>query len=66
MGGGLAALCGDEAQQVDARHYTRDDGHGAVAAARVRPLLRAHESEVIAVEPVRQLVQRGVEAHLRG
>lgn len=62
--GALAALCGDVAQQVDAGHDAGDDGHRAVRAARVGPLLRAHEREVVAVEPVRQLLQGRVQPYL--
>ena len=62
----LAPLGGDEAQQVHASDDAGDHGDSAVAAARVRPLLRAHQREVVAVEPARQLLERGVEAHLWG
>lgn len=64
MGGRLAALCGDEAEEVDAGYDARDYGDGAVRPSCVRALLRAHQSEVVAVEPTRQLFERGVETHL--
>lgn len=62
----LSALGRDEAQQVDPRDDSGDDGDGAVGAAGVGPLFRAHEREVVAVEPARQLLQRGVQPDLFG
>lgn len=51
----FTALRRDKAQEVHAGDNTRNHGRRAVIAARVGPLLRAHQREVIAVKPVRQL-----------
>lgn len=41
VAGRLAALCGDEAEEVNSGYNTSNYGNGAVRPTRVRTLLRA-------------------------